>query len=147
MLSTWWLVIRSPPNVKPSKVLMAVINFLFKSPSWSLLLLESAKFTFDMTSQSQQGSCWKDAARVEFTRGFGHVSEAAFTMCGNPKLLQQVNHRNQPSLLFGQHGFINFFNLSRLILKKGGFTSLLANHKKRDFSLEKSILGWKSTTG
>ena len=38
----------------------------------SKLLLESAKFTLDMTSPIQQGSCWKDPARVEFTimRGF-----------------------------------------------------------------------------
>ena len=35
---------------------------------------------------SQQGSCFLDRARVEFilTRGFGPVSEVAFTMCVNP---------------------------------------------------------------
>ena len=102
ILSTWWLVIRSCPNVEPSKVLMAVINFLFNSPSWSLLLLESAKFTYNMTSQSRQGSCWKDAARVEFTftRGFSHVSEAAFTMCGNLNKVISTSHSLQPAFRF-----------------------------------------------
>ena len=139
---------QATPSVESSKVLMAVINFLFKSANWSLLLLGSAKFTFDMTLQSQQGSCWKDAARVKFTFtcGFGHVSEAVYTMCANPKkLFQQVTHRNQLSVLHGQYDFINFCNLCPLILKKGGFTPVLTNRKK-DFSLENSNLGWKSTT-
>ena len=102
ILSTWWLVIRSCPNVELSKVLMAVINFLFKSPSWSLLLLESAKFTFDMTSQSQQGSCSKDPARVEFTftLRFGHVSEAAFAMCGNLNKVISTGDPPQPAFGF-----------------------------------------------
>ena len=69
-ISTCWLVIRLSPNVELSKLLMAVITFWFellhKSLSWSLLLMKSAKFRFDMTSIYQQGSCWKDREMVEF---------------------------------------------------------------------------------
>ena len=36
---------------------------------------------------------------------------------------------------------INFCNLSQLILKKGGFTQVLANHKKRIFTLKRAFLG------
>ena len=48
--------------------------------------VESAKFTFSITSISLQGSCWKDHARVKFTftHGFDYVLEVSFTMCGNP---------------------------------------------------------------
>ena len=56
------------------------LTALHKSLSWLSLFLESAKFKLGMTSIFSQGSCWKDRARVEFTftRGLGHVSEAAF---------------------------------------------------------------------
>ena len=57
------------------------------------------------------------------------------------KLFQQVTHRNQLSVLLGQHDFINFCNLNRLILKKGGFTPVLANHKKGIFPLKRAFLG------
>ena len=36
---------------------------------------------------------------------------------------------------------INFCNLSQLILKKGGFTQVLANRKKRIFTLKRAFLG------
>ena len=36
---------------------------------------------------------------------------------------------------------INLCNLSQLILKKGGFTQVLANHKKRIFTLKRAFLG------
>ena len=49
-------------------------------------------------------------------------------------LLQQVTHRNQLSVLLGQHDFNKFYNLNRLILKKGGFTPVLANKKKEFFN-------------
>ena len=57
------------------------------------------------------------------------------------KLFQQVTHRNQLSVLLGQHDFINLCNLSRLILKKGGFTPVLVNHKKGIFPLKRAFLG------
>ena len=45
---------------------------------------------FGMRSISQQGSRWK-----ELTNGFGHASEAAFTMRGNPnKVISTDNSRN-----------------------------------------------------
>ena len=59
--------------------------------------MERAKFTFGIMSIFQQGSNWKDHARMKFnfTGGFVHVSEATFTMCGNiNKLFQQITHRN-----------------------------------------------------
>ena len=36
---------------------------------------------------------------------------------------------------------IIFVNLNRIILKKGGFARVLANHKKSNFSVKKGILG------
>ena len=36
---------------------------------------------------------------------------------------------------------INFCNLSQLILKKGGLTQVLANHKKIIFTLKRVFLG------
>ena len=57
------------------------------------------------------------------------------------KLFQQVTHHSQLSVLLGQYDFINFCNLSRLILKKGGFTPVLANHKKGIFPLKRAFLG------
>ena len=58
---------------------------------------------------------------MEFTsaRGFGHVSEVAS---------------------LGQHGFNNFSDLSRLVLKKGGFTPMLDSLKKGIFLLKKAFL-------
>ena len=124
---------------------MAVINFLFKSPSWSLQLLESAKRTFDMTSLSQQGTCWKGPLK----RTWNSLSRVDLAMFQKrlslivgilTKLFQQVTHRNQLPVLLGQHDFINFWNLSRLILKKGGFIPVLADHKKGIFLLKRAFL-------
>ena len=125
---------------------MAVIIFWFKkfykSLSWSLLILKSSKFTFEMTFIIQQGSCWKYRVRVElaFTWRFGHASEAVF-ICG------KINSRyDSPQFFFfyvslGQHNFNNFCNLSRLILTKGSFTQVLTNHEKRTFPLKRAFLG------
>ena len=55
-------------------------------------------------------------------------------------LLQQVTHRNQLSVLLGQHDFNKFYNLNRLILKKGGFTPALANNKKGIFQWKRALL-------
>ena len=54
-----------------------------------------------MTSFLLQGSHWKDHTRVELTlaRGFGHVSEVAFAMCGNPTKVFSTD--NSPQLTFG----------------------------------------------
>ena len=51
-------------------------------------------------------SRWKDHTRVEFTftRGFGHVSEVAFGMCGNPpKDFSTHNSLQLTFILRGQH--------------------------------------------
>ena len=55
---------------------------------------------FNMTFLSLQVSRWKDHTRTEFifTRGFGHVSEAAFAMCGNPT--KYFSSGNSPQLNF-----------------------------------------------
>ena len=131
---------------------MAVINFLFKSPSWSLLLLESAKFTFDMTSQSQQGSCWKDAARVEFTftRGLGHISEAAFTICGNPNKVISTGNSMQPAFPFPWPAWLYyylFFLCELANLEKRWLYISVGQPQKSNVFLEKSILWWKSKAG
>ena len=39
-----------------------------------------------------------------------------------------------------QHDFNNFNNLSRLVLKKGGFTSVLDNNEKGFFPLKRAFL-------
>ena len=43
-------------------------------------------------------------------------------------------------LSLGQHDFNNFCNLSQIILKKGGLTSVLANHKKGILPLKSAFL-------
>ena len=57
------------------------------------------------------------------------------------KLIQEITHRNKFSVFFAQHDFNKFCNLSQLILKNGGFKPVLANHKKRHFSLKRAFLG------
>ena len=57
------------------------------------------------------------------------------------KLFQQLTECNQLSLFLGQHGFIFFFNVSWLILKKSGFTLVLANYKKGIFPLKRAFFG------
>ena len=74
------------------------------------------------------------------------LSTTGFTVCGNPNNVFPTNHSPQSTFVsLGQDDFNNFCNLSQLILKKGDFTLVLANRKK-DFSIKKSILGWKSAT-
>ena len=48
---------------------------------------------------------------------------------------------SQLSISIGQHDFNNFCNLSRLILEKGGFTPVFANHKNGFFLLKRAFLG------
>ena len=87
-----------------------------------------------MTSFSLQGSCWEDHTKVEFTFscGFGHVSEAVFTMCRNPTKAFSTDNSRDDNFPFFDAGMILiiFVNLSWLILKKGGFIPVLAKHKK-----------------
>ena len=90
-----------------------------------------------MTSFLLQGSCWKEQTRVDFTvkRGFDHVSEMAFAMCGNLTKVFSTDilpHDNF-SFYVASITLMIFVNLSRLVLKKGGFTPVLANHKKGIF--------------
>ena len=42
---------------------------------------------------------------------------------------------------------INFCNLSQLILKKRWLYTSVGQSQKKNFYIEKSILGWKSTAG
>ena len=104
-----------------------------------------------MTTFLLQGCCWKDHTRVEFTftRGFGHVSEAAFAMCGN--LTNVFSTDNSPQLTFRftwqanlQQNFCKFEPAN--FLKKYLYTSV-GQPQKRSFSIKKGILGCKSTTG
>ena len=93
------------------------------------------------------GFLLKRSRRVEliFTRGFGHVSDATSTMCGNPNKVFSTG--NSPQLTFlslGQHDFNNFCpaNFGKRWLYTG-----VGQPQKTNFSTEKIILGWKSTTG
>ena len=81
---------------------------------------------------------WNSLSRVDLAMFQMRLSLCAAILT---KLSQQVNHRNQLSVLLGQHDVINFCNLSRLILKKGGFTPVLLDHKKRIFPLKRAFLG------
>ena len=118
--------------------MVVVINFWFKSPSWSLLLPESKKFTFDMTFLSHSRALiektpqvWNSLLRVDLA-----IFQTRFSLCLAilTKLFQEVTHRNQLSVLLGQHVFNNFCNLNRLILRKGGFTP-------GSFPLKRAFLG------
>ena len=98
--STWWLVIRLSSNLEPSTVSMAAIIFwfkwLYKSLSWSLLILESVKFLLSMTHR------WALAEKT--TKGWNsllHVDLAllqsrSFFMCGNPKFKRKITAVNFP---------------------------------------------------
>ena len=94
-------------------------------------------------SLSQQGSSRKYPKRVEFTftHGFGHVSEVAFTICGNPNKVVSRGNSPQPAFHFTWPACHKFCNLSQVIFKKGGFTPVLSNHKKGIFSLKRAFLG------
>ena len=63
-------------------------------------------------------------------------------MCGNPnKVFTTDNSAQLTSMSRGQHDFNNLCNLSRLTLKKGGFTPMLANHKKGIIPSKRAFLG------
>ena len=90
-----------------------------------------------MTFFSLQRPRREDHTRVKFafTPEFGHVSEAAFAMCGNPTKAFSIDnspHDNFPFYVASMTLMI-LVNLSLLILKKGGFTPVFANHKKEFF--------------
>ena len=56
------------------------------------------------------------------------------TMFCNPNIVNPTDNSPQLSFRFiCQHDFNNFSNLSQLIMKKVGFTSMLENHKKEFF--------------
>ena len=118
-LQCWWRLLFSDLN-----------NFV----SSSLLILESAKFSFGMTLP------W---ALVEKTaQGWNSLFSwiwpcfrAGLSLCA--AILMELNSRE--NLL--QWTFRNFCNLSWLILEKGGSTPVLANHIKRVFPLKRAFLG------
>ena len=64
----------------------------------------------------------------------------SFTVCSYPNKVNPTDNSLQLSLSLGQHDFNNFCNLSRPILKKGGFTAVFANHKKGRFPLKRLFL-------
>ena len=108
--------------------------------------MEKVKFMYDMMSISQQSSCWKDRARVEvtFTRGYlAMLQRQSLTMCDNPNKVNSTDDSTQLTfhVTWPAWLFCNFCNLSRLILKIGGFTPLLTNHKKGIFRLKRAFLG------
>ena len=81
---------------------------------------------------------WNSLSRVDLAMFLRRVSLLWVAVLR--KLFQQVTHRNQLSVLLGQHDFINFCNFSRVILKKGSFTSVLADHKKGILPLKRVFL-------
>ena len=125
--------------------MIVVINLWFKSPSCSLLLLGSIKFLSDVTSLSQQGSYWKDPAIVEFTftRGFGHISEAAFTLCGNPNKVTLTGNSPQQNFRFTWPAWLLSFAPANF--EKRWLCTTVGHPQKTNFSIEKNILRWKST--
>ena len=80
---------------------------------------------------------------IYFHAGIWQCLGASLSLCvaNLTKLIQQLTHRNKHFVSLGQHGFNNFFNLSRLILKIGGFSPVLANHKKINFQLKRAFFG------
>ena len=131
---------------------MAVINFSFKSPSWSLLLPESMKFGQNIHVWHDVPiwvSSWALVEKNSFLRVDLAMSPRRVSVCVAivTKVFQEVTHANQLSVLLGQHGFNNFCSLTRLILKKVALHQCWPTTKKMDFLIEKSIFGWNSTTG
>ena len=98
--STWWLVTRLSPNLETTKVLMAIISFWFKSPSWSLLLLQTqnSRLTWRPRLSRALIEGWKSLLRVDLAMFQRRLSLCAAILA---KLFQQVTHRTQLSVLLG----------------------------------------------
>ena len=147
--SRWRLVISLFPNLERSKVLMAVINFWFKCASWSLLLVWNSHLTWrpclsraliEKTPQE-----WNSLLPLDLT-----MFQRWLLLCVAilTKLIQQITHHNQLSVLLGQHDFNNnFYNLNRLIFQKRWLYTSVSRQQKEIFPLKKNILGLKSTAG
>ena len=79
---------------------------------------------------------------LTFTRGFGHVSEVAFAMCGNlTKGFSTEGSPKQPSVLRGQHDFINFCKFEPANFGKRWLYTSVGQPQKRNFSIKKGIVG------
>ena len=146
--SRWRLVISLFPNLERSKVLMAVINFWFKCASWSLLLVWNSHLTWrpclsraliEKTPQE-----WNSLLPLDLT-----MFQRWLLLCVAilTKLIQQITHHNQLSVLLGQHDFNNnFYNLNRLIFQKRWLYTSVSRQQKRDFSIEKKH-SWVKVNG
>ena len=79
-----------------------------------------------------------------FTGGFGHVSEVAFAMCGNPTKVfpTDITHRNYLSILRDQHDFNNFCKFELANFEKRWLYTSFGQPQKMNFSIKKGILGW-----
>ena len=84
------------------------------------------------------GPGWNSLLRVDLAM-FQRRSSVCVAI--SAKFFQQITHPNYFFVSLGQHDFHNFCNLRWLILKKAGFTPLLANHKKGIFPLKRAFLG------
>ena len=92
---------------------------------------------FGMTPFSLQGALvWKDHTRVEFsfTRGFCHVLEVAFAMCGNPTKVFSTG--DSPQLTF-----CRFCKFEPANFEKRWLYASVRQPQKRNFSIKKGILG------
>ena len=115
-------------------------NFL----SWSLLLLggTNSRLTWwaELLLKGPQNLCGIHV-HIHF-RGCFSLCVAILT-----KLNRKITHHNFVSVSLTKHYFNNLSNLSRLILRRGGFYTNVEQPQKMIFSTEKSILGWKSVSG
>ena len=70
------------------------------------------------------------------------LQKPPFNLCGNLNKIVLANElqMNYFYASLSQHDFNHFSNLSRLILKKGGFYTSVSQPQKNKFSTEKSTV-------
>ena len=73
-----------------------------------------------------------------FPHGFGHVSESDFFMHGNPN---GVKFKRKLTTINFSFQLASITSIIFVILKKGGSTPVLANHKKGILRLKRAFLG------
>ena len=137
--STWWIVIILFLNVEPSKCwwrLQASDLSLQVDPCY-YWRSQNSRLAWRCCLSKALVERWNSLLRVNLPMFQRWISLCVAILTN---LLQQVTHRNQLSVLLGQHDFNKFYNLNRLILKKGGFTPVLANNKKGIFQWKRALL-------
>ena len=129
---------------------MMVITFWFKysykSPQGLyLLLLQSTKFIFGMTSLLQGALVGKT------TEGWNSLLRVDLAMFQRwpllcvailPRFFQQITHRNYLSILRDQHDFNNFCKFELANFEKRWLYTSFGQPQKMNFSIKKGILGW-----